>query len=166
MATPAVIPIRRVVRPIDGKKERELRYKRSIDRRAQLLDRLEARIADFDKEAAALRKRKELALTRFEKLEEGLLLEMSNLSTNTLTGMDRVLQSKANPPRLQVLDESKIPESYMRQPPIPKKEPDKIALKALLVRALADEPTATDTAAVAALAGAVKLVQTVSLVRK
>lgn len=168
MAAPAVVPIRKpLVRTAQtAQRERELRYKRSIDRRAVLLDRLEARVKAITAEQKALAQRKELALSRFEKLEESLLVEMAGLNANTLTGMDRVLRSKPNPPRLVVLDESKIPAQYMRQPPIPAKEPDKVQLKALLVRASADEPAASDTQEAAQLAGAVKLVQTVSLVRK
>ena len=170
MATPAVIPIRTprhaVATLASQQRERELRYKRSIDRRAMLLDRLEARVNQVNAEIKALAKRKQLALARFEKFEESLLTEMAGLHTNRLTGMERVLTSKPNPPSLQVLDESKIPDAYMRQPPIPAKEPDKVQIKALLVRASADEPSEADTAAAAQLAGAVKLVQTVSLVRK
>lgn len=170
MATPSVVPIRKP-KPVSRvglaqPRDRELKYKRSIDRRARILDRLEMRAEIFDLAIKALKRRKDLALQRFEKMEESILAEMSGMRTSRLTGMDRILTAKPNPPRLVVVDESKIPDEYMRQPPIPEKEPDKNAMKALLVRASSDDPSEADTAAAAKLAGAVKLVQTVSLRRE
>lgn len=172
MASPSVVPITHAKlarfdqkRLADQERAKQARFKRSIDRKAVLLDRLEARAIAFDAQLKALKARKEAALVRFEKMEDAVLEQMSAARTQKLTGLERVFVAKPNAPRLVIEDESKIPERYLRQPPIPAKEPDKIGIKAVLARAAGEAATEEEIAAAAAIGG-VKLVQSMSLLRR
>lgn len=157
MAAPSTIPItsaklsRLEARQLAAAvREREARAKRAIDRKAAVLDRLEARAADFEAQIKALRVRKELALERVEAMENAILADMQERRLDKLIGIERTLALRANPARLVVEDENQIPREYMREKVI--SEPDKIQIKAALARQ--EE-----------IAG-VRLVQTVSLLRK
>lgn len=157
MAAPAVVPITKAKQEVFDnhqkaaqKAAQEADYKRSIDTRAAHIDSLEAEVDALTKQARMLAERKQKLLVEIETSENALLAEMRQLKASKLIGMERVLTMKPNPPRLVVLDESKIPADYLREKTVV--EPDKLALKAAL-------------AAGEEIAG-VKLEQGVSLIRK
>lgn len=59
---------------------------------------------------------------------------MQAANAKSWIGNSVVLTIRENAPALQIDDATKISDSYMRQPPTPDKEPDKLQIKAALAR--------------------------------
>jgi Gp157 protein len=133
----------------EAARERDARLKRLIDRAAAVLDQLEARAEACDREMKQLTRRKKLALARAERIENQILERMRAGALPKLTGNQRVLSSRPNAPKLEVLDPAALPREYLREKLV--SEPDKMQIKAALARG-EEVP-------------GVELVQTISLLR-
>lgn len=170
-ARSAPIPITAPRRPATAlrteavaERERELRLKRDIDRVANAIDRAEQRAARFAAEIKRLQRRQQIQLQRAEHLETEVMKRMEAARLTKLTGCERTLTLRPNALSLVVLDESLIPQAYFREVPA-SKAADKTLIKAILARAAAPTASEQEIAAAAAIKG-VKLMQTVSLIRK
>jgi hypothetical protein len=166
---PAPRPIRQSVTELklaaQAEHDRELRFKRKVDQTNSILDRHEARIAQYSLEIAALQKRKAFLQARSERIEDRALTEMENLGAKKLAGIRHELEARPSGNQAVVIDnESLIPPKYMRQPPTPPKAPDKVAIKTVLSRSYAPDATEQEIAEGQSIQG-VHLAQKVSLVR-
>lgn len=91
-------------------KLRELETKKAIDRAAHVLDRLEARIADYDAQIQLiteqylkpLQQRKVCAQEKIEHLEDGILGKLSEANLDRADGFDRELKAVPCPKAVQV----------------------------------------------------------------
>jgi Siphovirus Gp157 len=110
----------------------ERKAKHAVDRAAALLDRLEARSADLAKQIAALQKRKRLADTRAERIEDRVLRHLSKARLDRIDGFSRGFKTRLAPAALSVTDESLIPATYVRESVVT--AVDKVAVKAALAR--------------------------------
>jgi hypothetical protein len=135
-------------RPKTAKPKRD--PKRWIDRSARVIDHYEARAQRFDALIEALQRRKQHALERMEKTENDVLTRMQQAGLEQLTGCEYTLSMRKNAAALQVIDQKRIPQEYLREKLIV--EVDKIQVKAALPRG-EDVP-------------GVKLTQSVSLIRR
>ncbi len=142
---PASAP-RRKTAELPEQKLAELKGKKAVDRASKILDRLEGRIEAYDVEIKRLQKRKALAHTRWERVQDECLERMIG------AGLDKAdaFEVTFSPAALEVLDESLIPDEYIREKITT--SADKIAIKAALARGLE-------------IAG-VRLTQKLSLIRK
>jgi hypothetical protein len=161
MATPAHYSNLALVRPrksnaltlkteADVTRQGEAKLKRAIDRTARLLDRLEARASGYDEQIKCLKARREAASRRAKHIEEQTLTLMGEAGLEKLTGTKVTLLMRANPPSLVVEDQCQIPSEYIRTKST--NEPKKVAIKVALERGVE--------------IGGVRLVQTISLIRK
>lgn len=119
-------------------KFRELETKKAIDRAAKVLDRLEARVAEYDEQIRfiseqslkPLQQRKAFAQQKIEHLEDQILEKFSDANLERADGFHRQLQAVACPKAVQVDNLSLIPNEYIRNKP----EADKVAIKHALER--------------------------------
>lgn len=131
------------------RKHDEIAAKQAIDRANGILDALEARRAIYKAQTAALKKRDELAAARIDHIEDAILTWMEQAKLTAAAGFHVTFTARPAPAALDVLDESLIPDDYIREKTVT--APDKVAIK----RALA---------AGEEIAG-VRLTQKISLVR-
>jgi hypothetical protein len=139
MATPAHTPITAVQRrSVVAIREsaaagaaRQAKLKASIDRTADILDRLEARAKAFAAEAKRIGKLKAATEARIERIETDVLKRMAAAQQKKWTGLSRTLTARPNALSLIVDDAAQIPPAYLRTVPS-YTEPDKLSIKAAL----------------------------------
>jgi hypothetical protein len=117
-----------------GRNDQEAQIKRNVERANALLDKLEARQAEFAAELKRLQKRKNATAARIERIEDEILTYMDEQGVELLTGIRCTMRSQPAAAALEILDETKIPKEYFRQPPAPPNAPDKVAIKAALAK--------------------------------
>lgn len=112
----------------------ELRTKRAIDRTHKILDRLDARIEDYNFQIAAFERGKKILAARKQRIEEETLRRMSAAQVEHLDGLVHQFDSVPCPAAVAVDDEKLIPAEYIRPPKPGKPAPDKVAIKVALER--------------------------------
>src|SRR4051812_49680595 len=108
---PAPRPIRQSVTELkqaaQAERESELRFKRKVDQTNSILDRHEARIAQYSLQIAALQKRKSFLQARAARIEDRALTEIENLGAKKLAGIRHELEARpSGNPAVVVDDES------------------------------------------------------------
>lgn len=145
-------------------RDAELRIKEKIDQANGILDRLEDRGIQLGIAIKALQQRKALVAKRIERIEDRALEEMSKANLDKAYGIRHTFTAKPNAASLLVDHDDLIPAEFLRTIPATD-APDKVAMKAFLQRRQ-DEDDAAFEQRTAALAAAVHLEQSVSLLRK
>jgi hypothetical protein len=145
-------------------RDRELRLKEKIDQANGILDLLEARGIAQGIELKAIQKRKAATLERIERIEDRILQEMANANLEKACGIRYTFTKRENAASLLVDHDELVPKEFRRIVPA-SDAPDKVAMKAFLVRRI-DEDDAAFEARTAALSAAVHLEQSVTLLRK
>lgn len=151
----APVPFRRLSLPeqrrqAERERSAELKRKRDIDRAAELLDRLEARMNALSRSIARLQRTKSIMAARYERIEDRVLTLISEGRLARLDGFQRSFTTRDAPAALAVDHEELVPDEYFREKLI--REVDKNAVKQALAKG-------------AVIAG-VRLTQKVSLLRK
>lgn len=134
-ATPPLIRKSNVVE-IRAHAVQELETKKAIDRANAVLDRLEQRVAQYDAEIRRvceqylepLERRRTCAQYRLNRLEDRILVKLSEANLERADGFSRELQAVSCPKAVQVDNLSLIPDEYIRHKP----EADKVAIKRAL----------------------------------
>jgi hypothetical protein len=144
MASPAQYSNLAIVKPVkrtagalkaaaSAERDREAIVKTKVDRLASVLDRHEARRFEATAAVKAWEARVKFLEQRQAAVEERVLTLMTEAGLKELAGFKRTLtKHECATPSLVVDDESKIPSVWMRQPKLPKKQPDKNGMKAAL----------------------------------
>lgn len=88
----------------------------------------------IDSEINRLKANKERVASRAKGIREYLLQNMQRCEISKITSPWFTLSVRNNPPKVMIGDPEKIPQEYMRQPPIPSPEPDKKAIAEALKR--------------------------------
>ena len=133
----------------------ESQIKAKVEQANRVLDALEAREKALAKAIKALDRQKKATAKRVEKIEDAILSWMEESQLKSVEGLRVTFRAQTAAPALVIDDVSKVPDEYLRQPPIPAKEPDKLAIKAALA---ANEDLAPE-------AFGARLVSKVSLIR-
>jgi hypothetical protein len=113
-----------------GGREDEARIKAKVEQANGILDWLEARAEAQAQAMKAMAKRKAATLARIARIEDGILTRMDEAALKLITGLRCSMRSQPSPEALEVVDETKIPREYMRDPKRPPAAPDKVAIKA------------------------------------
>ena len=133
----------------------ESHIKAKVEQANRVLDALEAREKALAKAIKALDRQKKATVKRLEKIEDAILTWMEESQLKSVEGIRVTFRAQTAAPALVIDDVSKVPAAFMRQPPVPPLEPDKIAIKAALA---ANEDLTPD-------AFGARLVSKVSLIR-
>ena len=91
-----------------------------------------ASIAGVDAEIKRLEDLRLEREVRVNSIERYINTWLSNIGMSEVLLPRNTVRIKTNPIKVVVLDESLIPEPFMRQPPTPKMQPDKVAIKEAL----------------------------------
>ena len=144
-------------------RDAELRLKEKIDQADAILERLEARGVAYGILIRGLQQRKARTLARLERIEDRILREMTKANLEKACGIRATFSARANAASLLVDHDDLIPAEFLRTIPA-SDAPDKVAMKAFLQKRAA-ETDADYEERTAALAAAVHLEQSVSLIR-
>ena len=143
----------------------ERKRKKVIDRANAVLDRLQARRDRYQEAIAKLQRREALAAARIARMEERTIAELEDAGLQRADGFERHFETRATPSKVEILDQTKLPKGYLRTPPPPPPAPDKIAIRSVLSRALAEHATRAELEAAAELDGAARLTSCLTLLR-
>lgn len=119
-------------REAERERAAEQKRKRDIDRAADLLDRLDARMNALSLSIAKLQRVKARMDARRERIEDRILGLMIEGRFARLDGYHRSFTTRSAPAALVVDDESKLPPEYFREKLV--RACDKNAIKAALQR--------------------------------
>jgi hypothetical protein len=92
----------------------EFVLKAQIDRLVVVLDRHEARVATYKKQAAALNKRTKVTEDRQQRIEKRALDLMAKANVVIAPGFKRELKANLCPQSVEVIKESDIPKEFLR----------------------------------------------------
>lgn len=160
-AAPVVVAIDRPTpSPQD---EANLDLAEAIDQVNDVLDRLEDRRATYKAQIAALKRRDECAANRIEHILDQVLTKMLAAGVDRANGLNRWFETKQTPPKLEVDNESEIPDAFMRETIT--SAPDKNAIKAVLLKALGNRATPAELAAAEPFLVCCRLTQSTTVVR-
>jgi hypothetical protein len=110
----------------------EVRLKRKIDQTSKVLDSLDVRDKAIASAIKQLQRRRADNAARIERIEDAALTLMSEAGLSSVTGFHSSFRAQPAASALEVIDQSKIPAEYLRQPKTPPPEPDKVAIKKAL----------------------------------
>ena len=120
----------------------EAKLKAKVDQANRVLDALEQRRAESAKAAKAWKQRDASLAARIEAIEDAILAQLDEAGIEKVAGYRTALSSRLTPAALDIVDRTKIPADYWRQPETPAKEPDKTAIKKALAKNADLDPAA------------------------
>ena len=109
----------------------EAHIKTKVEQANGVLDRLEERVKAVAVASKALDQKKRLLARRIERITDAILQEMQDAQLTKVDGI-RCSFGAASAAALEVVDQTKLPAEFLRQPKTPPAEPDKLAIKAAL----------------------------------
>lgn len=110
----------------------EAHIKTKVEQANGVLDRLEERVQAVAVASKALDQKKRLLARRIERITDAILQEMQDAQLTKVDGIRCSFSARPAAAALEVVDQTKLPAEFLRQPKTPPAEPDKLAIKAAL----------------------------------
>ena len=117
---------------VPGETHAEKRLKSKVDQCNRVLDALDALNQHLAIEIRDCQRRRSEIAARIERIEDTALASMAAAGFDRLTGNRTSLEVRLAPASLEIMDETRVPGEYLREPKTPPPAPDKIAIKQAL----------------------------------